>query len=69
MLDTGCLILKTVSAPLVRKARMRFTYVTILQLLVKVKQRLNKRTGKEEIISIKNTPLDGKIIALPVNTT
>jgi hypothetical protein len=39
------------------------------RLLVKLKQKLNKRTGEEEIISIKNTPLDGKVIALPVNTT
>jgi hypothetical protein len=37
--------------------------------MIKVEQGLNKRTGKEEIILNKNTPLDSKIIALPVNTT
>jgi hypothetical protein len=43
--------------------------VTILRLSLKVQQGLNKRTGKGEIISIKNTPLDDKITALPVNNT
>jgi hypothetical protein len=59
---------------LIRKARtcgraMHFTYVTILRLIIKLEHRLKKRLGKEKIISIENTPLDGKIITLPVNTT
>ena len=70
--SSGCSILNAVAMPLIRKARTcgratRFTYVTILQLIVKVEHRLNKRMGKEEIISIEKTPQDGKIIALPVN--